>query len=1109
MVSPMKHLLIVGLLLAAFFVHAANPAFTDFNTNQFDVTGRMVTIKSNAAVTNLTVVYPLDDSIVISTNAAKNTYGVRSINTNAFAKSNIFVGTTIAGVMSTNGAGTEVLVTNIPLSQFNWETFATNANGVLYGQVILHRANGYDRIFIPTANTDAARGVAFERAVVTATAGDSITLGEGTYGSLTNTSVNVPLEFRAGAMLKPGFAVTVLLNAPISAPKTKIFDQSAFGLVKPNTVLIRELYPEWWGAFCDGITDDTAAVSNCVYAALTDSATVILSGYYLVTDTIIVNGQNTQNWPAIQGYTPAGNAACGFLWAGSTSGTCLNVSQVSYRIFKNFAVVSTVARGTSIGMLLNGPNNTGTQGSLDVFDHILISGFATNLVIGQFTDKANSELTFSSLDCKSANVGIASGGFNTLDLYFDGLNFANCVKGLDPQVSNFHIRNGSGGNNGWTFYIAPNINGNNYSIDDWRDEGSTNGALYAFIGQISKVSLNHLNVASTRNPSNVVIQVYPRGTDITIDNSQINGGIVVPSMQGYVNTNATHVAAAGSITIRNTTLWGPTNSILGGVIQDYPFVVGGDDTLNHNARYYVKDVNWTTNLNASGVLQYVDRKGQWAHSGDFPEVISDFQNQKFTVSGMTMYLSNDLHIVQGDATVDGAVTGASFSGNALNLSNAVDIIAGANITVTSNANKRTFTIAGTAGGLTNGSSPIFNNLTATGTVTATTFNASNLNATTFIFNSAYGNLFHATNLLWVSLNIDPSRTTDNGNTVGMTNLADASGWCWTETTKVWHNAGAVSSLSGFYGDASHLTNLFAGNWKLYDGGNQVNVSNISSHAVGLLAMSSNSFGGANKIIVSENGNAGVKASSVQIDSSANVTGVADFSADTIFSASGSKLNGTTVFGDAVVQTNTTAINYWSGASNHFLGALTTPGVNLGGVYRTSWPSGSGDVIASGTLTADRIIAGNGSSSVKATSVTLDGSGNMSNVGDFQADTVTATTEFRGPAGANLTNLFLNFQLGTFSGPTNTLPIGTPCDYTASANVSVTGLSGTLLANHMQFAMLRVLNTSGSDKTVTLPATMYIVGGLGHTLTMTNGTLTEISIARTAAITNATIVTFAQ
>lgn len=72
----MKYIVLLGLLLGAFFVHGANPAFSDFNTNQFSTTGNKIAIKPGALVTNIVssnltagvVINPTDGNAITNLN---------------------------------------------------------------------------------------------------------------------------------------------------------------------------------------------------------------------------------------------------------------------------------------------------------------------------------------------------------------------------------------------------------------------------------------------------------------------------------------------------------------------------------------------------------------------------------------------------------------------------------------------------------------------------------------------------------------------------------------------------------------------------------------------------------------------------------------------------------------------------------------------------------------------------------------------------------------------------------------------------------------------------------------------------------------------------------
>src|SRR5574337_1569410 len=80
----------------------------------------------------------------------------------------------------------------------------------------------------------------------------------GTYLVNSNTTIAANLRFAARAILKPASGVTITLSAPFSAPLSQIFDLSAGGSIGlPNG--LAAVYPQWWGAKGDGVTDDRPA----------------------------------------------------------------------------------------------------------------------------------------------------------------------------------------------------------------------------------------------------------------------------------------------------------------------------------------------------------------------------------------------------------------------------------------------------------------------------------------------------------------------------------------------------------------------------------------------------------------------------------------------------------------------------------------------------------------------------------------------------------------------------------------------------------------------------------------------------------------------------------
>ena len=105
-----------------------------------------------------------------------------------------------------------------------------------------------------------------------------------------NLTIDSPVWFLPGAVIKPDGGVTVTLAGGIvNAPMSQIFDGTAGGAVFPEKVDV--IYPEWWGATGDGVTDDTDAVAAAVEVVSTATNRGVLqflSGRY-VFGGIVVN----------------------------------------------------------------------------------------------------------------------------------------------------------------------------------------------------------------------------------------------------------------------------------------------------------------------------------------------------------------------------------------------------------------------------------------------------------------------------------------------------------------------------------------------------------------------------------------------------------------------------------------------------------------------------------------------------------------------------------------------------------------------------------------------------------------------------------------------------
>jgi hypothetical protein len=104
---------------------------------------------------------------------------------------------------------------------------------------------------------------------------------------------NVALKVLSGASITVSNATTLTISGPVQAGLYQIFPCSGTGKVVFGARAVKEIYPEWWGAVGDDISDDSAAIKAAI-TALPNGGKVIFSHKYKVNTGLIALCSNIE-----------------------------------------------------------------------------------------------------------------------------------------------------------------------------------------------------------------------------------------------------------------------------------------------------------------------------------------------------------------------------------------------------------------------------------------------------------------------------------------------------------------------------------------------------------------------------------------------------------------------------------------------------------------------------------------------------------------------------------------------------------------------------------------------------------------------------------------------
>jgi hypothetical protein len=168
----------------------------------------------------------------------------------------------------------------------------------------------------------------------------------GTYSLTADLTVpaNITLAPERGAVFNIATGITLTLNGGlVAASNQQVFSCVGTGKVKFGRGSVKELYPQWWGAKGDGVTDDTAALQAAVDCAVASRIPRVFvpSGTYKLTDTLKIGyGDNKYASVHLKGCLSnvAGAEATCFDASGFGDRPALNVQGGRSVVLENFVV---------------------------------------------------------------------------------------------------------------------------------------------------------------------------------------------------------------------------------------------------------------------------------------------------------------------------------------------------------------------------------------------------------------------------------------------------------------------------------------------------------------------------------------------------------------------------------------------------------------------------------------------------------------------------------------------------------------------------------------------------------------------------------------------------
>jgi len=315
--------------------------------------------------------------------------------------------------------------------------------------------------------------------------------------------------------------------------------------------VVREFYPEWWGAVKDGVANDLLplqAATDAVRLAGGGSAgggggwLVLGAGTYNIgSGQWQISSNIDQNNISVRG---AGILSTTIVSSNPTT-SAIYLQHDKYVHLQGFALNQVGTPKTGIGIAMGGPGG-GTQTDGCVLEDISISNFNWGINTEGTNGGTSSEITYINLVLANNTNGFRSADSNSLNHTFINLQISSNTIGVNATTTGVNVFGGAASANGDDFIFNGN---NNRTVTAFRSETVVNTFVTLTSGDLSITNCLVTGLANTDTHNAIVFN----GGRLGIHESWIAGQISMGPAQ-------TRQTDGNEITIEDSTIFDGNNT---------------------------------------------------------------------------------------------------------------------------------------------------------------------------------------------------------------------------------------------------------------------------------------------------------------------------------------------------------------------------------------------------------------------------------------------------------------------------------------------------------------------------------------------------------------------